>query len=184
MNSYKKTYNILKESISESREKIDSANNELILLRKELWKIANEISDKKRELNNLNYKRNQIVSRKDKLISIPMTLLTILVEVALVYAGYNIVMIPQEILSKIIVGLLTFSLGGCTCLGIALVSKNIIAEMENRLQKKIAQNSSKCQKVSEEIENKKNSILQLNKKFQSVQIIIETKHQQTEFSDT
>lgn len=163
MNNYAQTYNVLKDSINESRKKIDSASNGLKLLRDELWEIMNKISDKKGELNHLNYKRNKISSSKDKLISIPMTLLTILVEAGLVYAGYNIVMIPQEIIPKIIVGLLTFSFGSCTCLGIALGSKSIITAMEKRLHKKTTKNSVEYQQISKKIEKEQNNLEKLKK---------------------
>ena len=173
MNDYTQKYKTLNDSINESKKKIEATRNDLVILKQDLYNTAIEISSTNRTINNLISEGNQIVSKKDKLISIPMTLLTIMVEVALVYAGYNIAISPEDILSKIIVSTLTISLGGCTALGIAMYARHLISELEKKQHNRIAKKSPKCQKLSKEIEKERQQMDALVEKHQEIKKEIE-----------
>lgn len=158
MNTYEKTYTILKDNINESRETIEYVTKELTLTREKLGEIETKISNKKYNLNILRSDRHQILSRNDKLISVPITLLTIIVEIALIYAGYNIAMIPQNILSKIIAGLLVFSLDGATCIAVAIAANMLTSKIEKILHKKIQKNNTEYRELSNEITKEKDNL--------------------------
>lgn len=152
-NSYTQEYTNLNNNIKENREKISLLNSELEQVKLLESKARIDLINEESELRKLKYQQNRFITRKDKLIAAPITILTIIVEALLISGIYNIMMLPEEIVSKIIVGLLSVSLGGCTCIATILGSNTLTRKIQNEIHKDIEKNSPEYKKIVEKIKS-------------------------------
>jgi len=151
--SYIQAYTNLNNKINENREKINLLKDELEEVKALESKAEIDLMNEEFKLINLEHQKNILIMKKDILISVPITILTIIVEVFLISSCYNIVVLPEEIVSKILVGILTASIGGCTCIATVLCFNALTRKLQGRLHEHIEKNDSEYQKIVEKIEN-------------------------------
>lgn len=152
-NSYTQEYTNLNNNIKENREKISLLNSELEQVKLLESKARIDLINEESELRKLKYQQNRFITRRGKLIAVPITILTIIVEALLISGIYNIMVLPEEIVSKILVGLLSVSLGGCTCIATILGSNTLTRKIQNELHKDIEKNSPEYKKIVEKIKS-------------------------------
>ena len=157
MKKYTQTYSILNDTINNSRENIDILKEEEKKLKEEKKKITLEIANKKNKIYFLNCEKNEIISSKDRYIGIPMTLLTLLIELALLKVGYNIITLPLDGFEGAMAVLGTISIGGSLVIGIGLSMSYLTLKLKDKLHKKVLKNNKECSELSKEIakENEK-----------------------------
>ena len=162
MKKYTQTYYILNDSINNSRENIEILNSEKTELKEEKKKITLDMANKKSKIYFLNCEKNQIISSKDHYIGIPMTILTLLMELALLNVGYNIITLPIEGFLGAIMVLGTLSIGGILAIGIGLSMSLLTQKLKNRLHKKIFKNNKQCSELLKQIADENEKIIKLN----------------------
>jgi len=158
MNNYKKTYGVLNEQINTRKNNVNILKNEMDIERRNLWKKTNEIKEKKNEIRILNYQANKVVSSNDLLVRIPMTLLTAIIIVAVLYLCYNIVLLPKQLLTRIIVPIITFFVGIPSCAVIIGIANAVIDKIEKKLHKKNAKSNPKFKELLNKINEEKQNL--------------------------
>ena len=151
MNKYTQTYYMLNKNINESKEKIEKLNSEQIKAKEEKEIINEKIHKEKNKIYFLNCEKNQIITRKAIWITLPMTLLTLLMEIVLLNVGYNIIMHPLEGFWKAMAILGTLSIGGSLVIGTVLSMSLLTEKLKNKLHKKTLKTNDECKKLSKEI---------------------------------
>ena len=157
MNNYKQTYSMLDKQINDSRENIEMLKEEEKKLKKEKKKITEDMSNTKSKIYFLNCEKNQILSSKDHYIGIPMTIITLIIELALLNVGYNIITLPIEGFWGIMAILGTISIGGSLVIGTGLSMSYLTQKLKNKLHKKMLKNNKECSELLKQItkENEK-----------------------------
>lgn len=167
MNIFKEKYNLLTNKIEKSKNKLQGLNGIIAEKKSEYNEKEICILSEKIELDDLNKKRNKILSSKDKYVNIPMYILFVLVGLAIGYFGYNIItsIIASQLnlLPKILLGLLTVSIGGSLFIAGVACASFIAGIILKKIQGKIIKTNSEYKKLSETISNKDKKIKQIEK---------------------
>ena len=155
MNNYKEKYEILTKDIEDRKEVLKGLKESLREANSKNFDKYNELRIENLELDELEKNRHKIATSKDKYIEWPIIALELIIICIMGYIGVNIAIIPSNILLKILVGLLTLSLGGSLSLGIVIMASIIVKKLKRKVHKKIVKTNSEYKKLSKDIYKKK-----------------------------